>query len=75
MTTALTVLSALSSVLLIGLVLLHRGTGGGVSDMFGGSGSSAARESATAGRTLARVTAVTAVVWLASAVALGLLTR
>jgi len=51
-------------------VLLHSGRGGGLSDMFGGGGS-AALGSAAAERNLNRITAVLALVWIMSAVALG----
>lgn len=51
-------------------VLLHSGRGGGLSDMFGGGGS-AALGSAAAERNLNRITAVFALVWIMSAVALG----
>lgn len=52
-------------------VLLHSGRGGGLSDMFGGGGGSAALGSAAAERNLNRITAVFALVWIMSAVALG----
>ena len=51
-------------------VLLHSGRGGGLSDMFGGGGS-AALGSAAAERNLNRITAVFALVWIMSAIALG----
>ena len=46
---------------LIGLVLLHSGKGGGLSDMFGGSTGATALGSAAAERNLDRITVVVAV--------------
>ena len=40
MTIVFTILLLITSFLLIGLVLLHKGRGGGLSDMFGGGVSS-----------------------------------
>lgn len=48
------------SSLLIGLVLLHSGKGGGLSDMFGGSVGATALGSAAAERNLDRITVVIA---------------
>jgi preprotein translocase subunit SecG len=52
-------------------VLLHSGRGGGLSDMFGGGGSTALG-SAAAERNLNRITAVISLVWLFTGVALGM---
>ena len=46
----------LLSLLLILFVLLHRGQGGGLSDMFGGGGGGALKGSAVVERNLDRVT-------------------
>lgn len=72
MVTALSVLCVVASVLLVGLVLAHRGTGGGISDMLGGGGSSL-NSSATANRNLTRLTLAVVAVWVASVIGLGLL--
>jgi preprotein translocase subunit SecG len=48
------------SAMLIGLVLLHSGKGGGLSDMFGGSVGATALGSAAAERNLDRITVVVA---------------
>ncbi|MFD1827725.1 MULTISPECIES: preprotein translocase subunit SecG [Mumia] len=69
------ILLVLSSVLLIVLVLMHKGRGGGLSDMFGGGVSSSLGGSSVAERNLDRITVGTAVVWAISVVALGLLYR
>jgi preprotein translocase subunit SecG len=49
--------------LLIGLVLLHSGKGGGLSDMFGGSVGATALGSAAAERNLDRITVVVALIF------------
>ena len=73
MTTAFTILLMLSSFLLIGLVLLHKGRGGGLSDMFGGGVSSSLGGSSVAEKNLDRLTVGIGVIWFACIVALGLL--
>ena len=65
------VINVVSMLAMIVGVLLHSGRGGGLSDMFGGGGGSAALGSAAAERNLNRITAVFALVWIMSAVALG----
>lgn len=52
-------------------VLLHSGRGGGLSDMFGGGGTTALG-SAAAERNLNRITAAIGLVWLFTVVALGM---
>lgn len=73
MTLVLQIVLVLTSLLLIGLILLHKGKGGGLSDMFGGGISSSVGGSSVAEKNLDRITIVIAVVWLASIVGLGLL--
>lgn len=73
MVVALQVLLVLTSVLLVILVLLHKGKGGGLSDMFGGGVSSSIGGSARAERNLDRITIALALIWVASVFALGLL--
>ena len=68
-----TVLLVLTSLLLIMLVLLHKGRGGGLSDMFGGGVSSSLGGSSVAERNLDRFTIGTGVIWFACVIALGLL--
>ncbi len=68
-----TILLVLTSSLLILLVLLHKGRGGGLSDMFGGGVSSSLGGSSVAERNLDRFTVGVGVVWFATIVALGLL--
>jgi preprotein translocase subunit SecG len=69
------VLLVLTSVLLIPLVLLHKGKGGGLSDMFGGGITSSAGSSGVAERNLNRITVTVAVVWAVIIVLLGLIQR
>ncbi len=69
------VLLALSSLILIVLVLMHKGRGGGLSDMFGGGVSSSAGGSSVAERNLDRITVGVAVIWAVSIFALGILLK
>lgn len=73
MTIVLQVVLVLTSLLLIALILLHKGKGGGLSDMFGGGISSNLGGSSVAEKNLDRITIVIAVLWAASIVGLGLL--
>jgi preprotein translocase subunit SecG len=63
------------SLLLMLLVLMHKGKGGGLSDMFGGGMQSSVGGSSVAERNLDRITVVVALLWLASVVGLGLLIK
>ena len=69
----LQVLLGLTSLLLTLLILLHKGRGGGLSDMFGGGVSSSLGGSSVAERNLDRFTVGVGVIWFACIVALGLL--
>ena len=68
-----TIILIITSVLMILLVLLHKGRGGGLSDMFGGGVSSSLGGSSVAERNLDRLTVGTGVIWFACVIALGLL--
>jgi preprotein translocase subunit SecG len=72
---AFTVLLIATSLLLILLVLLHKGRGGGLSDMFGGGVSSGLGGSSVAERNLDRITIGAGVIWFACIIALGLLLK
>jgi preprotein translocase subunit SecG len=72
---ALQILLIVTSVLLVVLVLLHKGKGGGLSDMFGGGLSSAVGGSSVAERNLDRITLAITALWVASIVGLGLLMK
>lgn len=71
----LLVVLAVTSVLLTLLILLHKGRGGGLSDMFGGGVTSSLGASGVAERNLNRITVVLGLVWFACIVVLGLITR
>lgn len=66
---------ALTSLLLTLLILLHKGRGGGLSDMFGGGVTSNLGASGVAERNLNRITILLGLVWFASIVVLGLITK
>jgi preprotein translocase subunit SecG len=72
---ALQILLVITSLLLVVLVLLHKGKGGGLSDMFGGGLSSAVGGSSVAERNLDRITLAITALWVASIVGLGLLMK
>ena len=69
------ILLVLSSVMMIVLVLMHKGRGGGLSDMFGGGISSSLGGSSVAERNLDRITVGIAAIWVVSIFALGLLLK
>ncbi|KGA05974.1 MAG: preprotein translocase subunit SecG [actinobacterium acMicro-4] len=69
------VVLALTSILLTLMILLHRGRGGGLSDMFGGGVTSNLGSSGVAERNLNRITVVVSLFWVSSIVVLGLFTR
>ena len=73
MTIVFTILLLLTSFIMIGLVLLHKGRGGGLSDMFGGGVSSSLGGSSVAEKNLDRLTIGIGVIWFACIVALGLI--
>ena len=69
------ILLAMSSALLIVMILLHKGRGGGLSDMFGGGSSSGLGGSSVAEKNLDRITIGVALIWVACIIALGLLLK
>jgi preprotein translocase subunit SecG len=68
-----TIVLIMCSCLMILLVLLHKGRGGGLSDMFGGGVSSSLGGSSVAERNLDRLTIGVGAIWFACVIALGLL--
>jgi preprotein translocase subunit SecG len=66
------VLNILSLIGMVAGVLMHSGRGGGLSDMFGGAGTTALGSTA-AERNLTRITSVLAIVWIGTVVALSFL--
>ena len=71
----LDVLLVLSSAFLVLLILMHKGRGGGMSDMFGGGMSSSLGGSSIAERNLTRITVAVSLIWVASIVGIGMLIR
>ncbi|MCC9174704.1 MULTISPECIES: preprotein translocase subunit SecG [Arthrobacter] len=69
----LLVLLAITSLLLTLLILLHKGRGGGMSDMFGGGMTSSLGSSGVAEKNLNRFTVALALSWGLVIVALGLI--
>lgn len=70
---ALSVVLIIVSLVMILLVLLHKGKGGGLSDLFGGGVSSTLGSSSVVERNLDRITIFFGVLWFIVIVALGLL--
>ncbi|MGQ0467888.1 MAG: preprotein translocase subunit SecG [Sporichthyaceae bacterium] len=75
MTIAFQILLLITSLLIVLLVLLHKGKGGGLSDLFGGGVSSSLGGSSIAERNLDRITYVVIAVWTSSCIALALLLK
>ena len=71
----LQVVLGLTSLLLTLLILLHKGRGGGLSDMFGGGTTSNLGSSGVAERNLNTFTVVLGLVWVSCIVVLGLITK
>jgi preprotein translocase subunit SecG len=70
-----TLLLVITSLLMIVLILLHKGKGGGLSDMFGGGVSSWVGGSSIAERNLDRITLAIGILWAASIIGLGLIAK
>jgi preprotein translocase subunit SecG len=70
---AISIVLIITSLLMILLVLLHKGKGGGLSDLFGGGVTSTLGSSSVVERNLDRITIFTGVLWFVCIVALGLL--
>lgn len=75
MALALSILLVLTSILMILLVLLHKGKGSGLSDLFGGGMSSTYGGSSVVEKNLDRITIVVGGVWFATVIALGLVLK
>lgn len=70
-----TVLLVITSLLLTLFILLHKGRGGGLSDMFGGGITSSLGSSGVAERNLNRITIIVSLVWVISIVGIGVISR
>lgn len=75
LTTVLWVFLIATNLLMIGLVLIHRGRGGGITDVFGGGIASGIQSSAVGERNLSRITWGVAIAWAMTIVLLGLITK
>jgi preprotein translocase subunit SecG len=74
-TIGLSVVLIITSLLMIVLVLLHRGKGGGLSDLFGGGVTSSLGSSTVVERNLDRLTIITGIIWFLCIVGLGILNK
>lgn len=72
---ALMVLLGIVSLLLILMILLHKGRGGGLSDMFGGGVSTTMQSSGVAERNLNRISVILGLVWIGIIITLALFAR
>jgi preprotein translocase subunit SecG len=72
-TIAISIVLIITSLLMIVLVLLHKGKGGGLSDLFGGGVTSSLGSSSVVERNLDRITIFTGLLWFLCIVALNLL--
>ncbi|MFE5327112.1 preprotein translocase subunit SecG [Embleya scabrispora] len=63
------------SLLMVLLVLLHKGKGGGLSDLFGGGMSSSLGGSSVVEKNLDRMTIIVGVCWITTIVVLSLLLK
>ena len=75
MVLALSILLAITSVLMILLVLLHKGKGSGLSDLFGGGISSTYGGSSVVEKNLDRITIVVGGLWFVGVLALSLVLK
>ncbi len=75
MALALSILLVIASILMIILVLLHKGKGSGLSDLFGGGMSSNYGGSSVVEKNLDRITIVVGGIWFAAVIALGLVLK
>jgi len=72
---ALSILLVITSIMMILLVLLHKGKGSGLSDLFGGGMSSTYGGSSVVEKNLDRITIVVGGLWFAIIIALGLVLK
>ena len=75
MVLALSIFLIISSILMILLVLLHKGKGSGLSDLFGGGMSSTYGGSSVVEKNLDRITIIVGGIWFAAVIALGLVLK
>ena len=70
---AVSIVLIITSALMVLLVLLHKGKGGGLSDLFGGGVTSTLGSSSVVERNLDRITIFTGILWFVCIVVLGLM--
>ncbi|MET3806097.1 preprotein translocase subunit SecG [Nakamurella sp. UYEF19] len=75
MRTFLDILLIITSIALMALILLHRGKGGGLSSLFGGSMQSSLSGSSVVEKNLDRLTLFVSAVWVISVIGVGLLIK
>lgn len=75
MVLALSIVLVITSVLMILLVLLHKGKGSGLSDLFGGGISSSYGGSSVVEKNLDRITIIVGGLWFAGVIALSLVLK
>ena len=75
MVIGLSIILIITSLVMVLLVLLHKGKGGGLSDLFGGGVSSTLGSSSVVERNLDRITVATGIIWFICIVALGILDK
>lgn len=75
MKTPLLVLALVMSILMVVLILLHRGKGGGLSSLFGGGVQSSLSGSTIVEKNLDRLTITVSLIWLLSIVGFALAMR
>ena len=71
----LQVILVITGLILTLLILMHKGKGGGMSDMFGGGMSASLGSSSVAEHNLSRFTIVVGLIWFAAIVGIGLVDR
>ena len=71
----LEIIVVIASILLTLLILMHKGKGGGLSDMFGGGLTQNAGTSGVAEKNLNRWTVIIALVWVALIIGLDMMTK
>jgi len=72
---ALQIVLIVSSVLLVLLILLHRGRGGGLSTLFGGGVQSSLSGSSVVEKNLDRLTLFVGAIWVVAIIGTGLLVK
>ena len=71
----LQVILVITGLILTLLILMHKGKGGGLSDMFGGGMTASLGSSSVAERNLSRFTVVMGLIWITAIVGIGLVDR